>query len=294
MIQEYTYSKKAMGTDIYLSVFCDSEIKSTEIAQYTFNQIDKYEKIFSRFIPESELSILNRTKHKEVSRDFMEVILESYKLFKKTEGVFNPLVQIEKFGYDRNFLDIKSGSVLEHHKINYDIDFDKVIINTKLSTITLTNKQKLDYGGFLKGYLAEKICKEIYKDHTDLRGVILNIGGDIYTQGLDTKNKKIIFEIYNPITEEYLPIQLHNQALATSGTYARKWQTKQGIYNHILDKSGLKNPKGGILSASVVADKGTYAEAYAKTLLITDFENPPKNISYILIKKDGKIVTNIK
>jgi len=75
-------------------------------------------------------------------------------------------------------------------------------LTTKHCSIHLNEGQQLDYGGFLKGYLAELIAKNIMKYSSNIIGVIVNLGGDIHTEGLDKNGNKFIFNIYNPIARE--------------------------------------------------------------------------------------------
>ncbi len=285
-----------MGTEYSISIVADSQSLADQLSNSAIKEIQLNEEIFSRFKEDSELSILNREKNKIVSSRFLEIALESYKLFILTKGIFNPLVQIEKFGYNKNFNDILGDKDnLEVKK--YDIDFNSTIIDLLTSKIILQKDQKLDFGGFLKGYIAEKICKDI-KNHSDqIQGVIVNIGGDIHTQGLDENNNKFVFNIFNPIkNSEEINVTLYNQSLATSGTYKRNWGNSKFKIHHILDSSGIKNPKNDIVSSSVICDHGGESEAYAKVFLSSgldkNFIKINKKIKVILIKENGDIIKN--
>ena len=92
-----------MGTDFSLSIVCHDKELSDAQAQATIQKIADYEARFSRFLPESELSRLNREKDMVVSPLFLEVVDTAYKLFVQTKGIFNPLVQIERLGYSTSF-----------------------------------------------------------------------------------------------------------------------------------------------------------------------------------------------
>ena len=297
-IQEYEYTAKAMGTEISISIVCISKELADFLAERAKKEIVQYEKCFSRFLPDSELSKLNRDKKAKVSSIFLEVIQKAHNLFLDTKGIFNPLFQIERFGYDRNFDEIKDLESFKDDEL-YNFDFSKTIIDIKNSEITLMDGQKLDVGGFLKGYLAELICKKIKKYSDEITGVIVNLGGDIYTQGLDENGNRFIFEIYNPITEKNdIFVILHNQALATSGVYKRSWQFQDKTFHHILDISGAQNPNTDIISASIVCDDGSKAEAFAKVFISLGIKKATnalakKDIQYIIIKNDGQIIKNI-
>ena len=294
-MQEFEFTGKAMGTAYAISIVCDSEDLVTSISEETIKKIERYEKRFSRFLPESELSRLNNTKNMIVSGEFILVTKKALELFTLTKGIFNPLVQIGRMGYDKDFSKIDVTDSLDDTD-TYDIDFETVSIDDRGNRIILKDGQKLDFGGFLKGYLAEILCKKIMKESLLIKGAIVNIGGDIHTEGTDVDGKLFIFDIYNPVTEEEIPITLHNQSLATSATYKRAWLRSNEPVHHILDSSGMRNPESDILSASVIGTDGGKTEAYAKVFINLGEKAmtvlPEKDIQFVLISKDGLITKN--
>lgn len=298
MLKEYEYTAKTMGTDLSIAIVSNLETLANTLSSATITEIDLYEKRFSRFLPESELSKLNTMKEMRVSEMFIKVTEESYHLFKLTNGVFNPLFQIERLGYNKTFSEIKDFFINENVE-EYNVDFSSVIIDKEHSKIILSPGQKLDFGGFLKGYLAELICHRIKNYSSDINGVIVNIGGDLYTEGLDAQDEKFIFNIFNPIIKQNdIPVALYNQGLATSGTYKRKWEVSGQEYNHILNETGRVNPNTDIVSVSVINKSGTKSEAFTKVFLSLGIEKATEllkgeKIEYIIIKKDGEVIKNI-
>ncbi len=296
MVTEYNYEGKAMGTEFSIAIICDSktvaDTKATEIQA----QIHSYETRFSRFKRESELSQLNTKKDMVVSDTFLSVVEEAYALFVRTKGVFNPLLQIERLGYDRSFETISQENAIEPGE-EYDIDFTTTTIDQSSNRIILQEGQKLDFGGFLKGYLATKLCTALMRDAKGITGAIVNIGGDLHACGSDVDGKPFVFEIFNPITNTNLEVILTNQSLATSGTYKRTWQHGDTQVHHILDASGTHNPQTDIVSASVIHTEGSTAEAYAKVFLGAGVEEALRIISdekcsYIIIRQNGTIERN--
>jgi len=154
MLKEFEYNGKAMGTEYAVSIVCSSKELADKLYETTRNDINEYEARFSRFLPKSELSVLNEHKNMIVSRIFLDTTLKAYELFSLTKGIFNPLVQVSRLGYDRNFSDIKNDKNIINDNSSYDIDFSSVVIDSQKSYIQLNEGQKLDYGGFLKWYLA--------------------------------------------------------------------------------------------------------------------------------------------
>ena len=298
MIEEFEYNGKAMGTDYFIAIVCDSRDLADKIYKISKNNIEEYEKRFSRFLKTSELSVLNEKKNMVVSQIFFDVTIRAYQLFFETKGIFNPLVQVSRLGYDKNFSDLKNNEKDEDESI-YDIDFSSTKIDRLTRCIKLNEGQQLDYGGFLKGYLAEIIAKNIKSYSPNIIGVIVNLGGDIHTEGLDKNNNKFVFNIHNPVlVNENIEVSLFNQSLATSGTYKRSWSKFGKRVHHILDIFGKQNPENDVVSASVICNDGGESEAYSKVFISTDYKNAIKILgdkknSTVIIKNNGQVIKNI-
>lgn len=282
-----------MGTTLEVALVTSDFAKAEKAFTHVLEMARGYERTFSRFQNESELSRLNHQKNMRVSGSFIEVTRTAQKLHAQTCGIFNPLLQIEKLGYDVSFEKISprtSSVVIEP----YDIDMTKVLVDEQAREVHIGEKQKLDYGGFLKGFVAERIAESLSSFH----GVIVNIGGDIFTHGFDANGQKFLFNFYNPITDTFSEaFPLHNEAMATSGTYKRSWVVGEKKVFHIIDAS-LENPASNLVSATIIADHGDTAEAYATTAICLGKEKAQvfldeKGVRYALITKDGRVTSTI-
>lgn len=296
-MKEYSFSQNQLGTTVSLSLIMPDQTSAELIAHETFQSIAAAEERFSRFIISSELSILNRQKALVVSDEFMAVLTRSRTLHTLTSGVFNPLLQIARQGYVRDFSHM-NGVEPEISNELYNTNFNEVSIDSASNMVILQKNQQLDFGGILKGFLAEKLSKHINQTYPTCTGNIVNLGGDLHTRGYDAEGEPFIFMVYNPILDCEIPVALTNTSLATSGTYKRAWETSAGMKNHILSPDGISNPLSDIISASVIHSDGALAEAYAKVFLIEGL-NPSlsdvgtNDYQFILIKKTGETVTNI-
>lgn len=296
-MQEFSFIDKYFGTTVTVSLVMESGVLAQKIADEVFLTCANYEAQFSRFLPESELSILNQEKELIVSDEFLKILLLCRELFIATGGIFNPLVQVSRLGYQGNFPTL-ADSDLRVDQSYYDINFGAVVIDEISHTVRLKDQQALDFGGILKGYLAEKIAKGIMAEHEKCQGVIVNLGGDLHTRGVDQAGQAFLFMIYNPVLDVEIPITLSNTSLTTSGTYKRQWETDVGLRHHILAVDGISNPNSSIISASFVNESGAVADAYAKVLLIKNGPvssqfMPPTKYQYLLINEDGTAISTI-
>jgi thiamine biosynthesis lipoprotein len=225
-----------------------------------------------------------------VSKDFMDAVLLGKTLYQKSLGAFNPLVDISRFGYDADIALVKgterSG---KNTSMSYNIDMHAVRVNQEAMTVSLEDGQSLDFGGYLKGHTAEKMAKAAI----DCQGVLVNLGGDIYARGLDSEGKPFVFSIDNPSDPGAdLSFFATNVGIATSGSYNRHWTHKGVPFFHILDSAGAGNPVTELVSATVIADTGAEADAFATVAIILGVEKGTKmleahGLEYCLLKKDG-------
>lgn len=286
-----------MGTNVSLSLVVRDETRAATIADAAFLTIRTYEQTFSRFLPSSELSLLNAKKELVVSESFFEVLAISFALYIVTAGAFNPLVQIKRLGYRSVFAALPD-IVPEALETPYNTNFDLVSRDYKTRRVTLRDDQELDFGGILKGYLATKLARELVVTYPDIQGLILNLGGDLHTIGRDAYGEPFVFYLYNPVTEQETTLPLTNMSLTTSGTYQRRWQTPNGPVHHVVGSDGRHNPSTDIVSASIAHPDGAVAEAYATLFLVTDFKNAAALVdtttfNYHLITQNGATRTNI-
>jgi thiamine biosynthesis lipoprotein len=288
-----------MGTAVNLTLVCESEELADNISKEIFTTIKKYENKFSRFLPNSELSNINNKKQSVVSDEFITVLEKSLQLAIATNNGFNPLTQISNLGYTKSFDLIKDTNQIITDR-PYNTDIRQIVINKKINEVIIQPDQKLDFGGILKGYLSQSLADEIMIKNKEIKGCIVNIGGDLSTRGLYNIHKPFIFFLYNPITGVETQLTIENRSLVTSGVYARTWQTNLGDQNHIVDTHSQKNPDNNLVSVSIINNDGAWAEATCKLFLTKGIDLALKtlpanknNYLYFVVHKDGSTQTNI-
>lgn len=263
MTQEYNYHTRVMGCDFDMTFIAQTAAQADGYFTQAVKIAQSYEKRFSRFDSNSELFLVNKNKSVEVTQKFLEVYWIAYDLYKGTQTQFNPLVQVSQIGYDRSFDKMTTEKSDDLNKIEYNINLDDIVILS--DRMILQDSQKLDFGGFLKGHVAQIIAQKI----SNSDGVIINIGGDMYVKGVNQDQKAFSLEIAHPNDEsKNILISIMNKALCTSGTYKRKWKQNDENKHHILHSDTRDSTKTDVVSASVIHESGAIADAYA-TLAVT-------------------------
>jgi thiamine biosynthesis lipoprotein len=173
----------------------------------------------------------------------------------------------------------------------YDTDFAHIRVHSEEHRIILADTQKLDFGGFLKGHVAQLMVESM----REVSGAIVNLGGDIYTTGRDANGIPFVFGVYNPLLgDDVVVLPVSDGAIATSGTYRRVWDTRLGQRHHILDAHGTENPTTDIMSATVVLPDGYRADAYATVAVVLGSRRARRFLSergahYVCITDEGGV-----
>ena len=103
---------RAMNTSVLLAAEGERAIEGMYAAK---NFIDECEQRFSRFLPASELTALNRSAGEwlPISRDLMHMLQLSLEYYRETTGIFDPsiLPALKQIGYDRSMDEIRAKSL---------------------------------------------------------------------------------------------------------------------------------------------------------------------------------------
>jgi FAD:protein FMN transferase len=295
-MQEFTFETRGLGTTISVSLIGTDVALATAVFHHVKQRLLETEERFSRFLPHSELSQLNKLGYGQLSTEFGEVLVKAIELSRQTQGAYNPLIQVSRLGYLNTYDKLSGQQPIVGTP--YNTNLADIEGPDEMGNIRLAAGQQLDFGGFLKGYLADELLSELAVTAPWCKGAIINIGGDIATLGTDEVHHPFIFTIYNPVAETELPIKLKDACLATSGTYGRKWSTEKGTKHHLVDPTTLENITTPYVSVSVIHEDGALAEAYTKMFFVYGVDRVIEMLGadlpqYLVIDEKGNAQSNL-
>ncbi len=270
-----------LASDILLTIIVKDEATAQPIFQLLWASIHGFERRFSRFLSDSELSHVNEEAGSEINITpaFHDFLVVSQQYSEQTDDIYNPLVlpALQQAGY--------VGSWPAVTVIKSDLDYrqrrpttqSEAIILTQ-TTVRLPADSAFDSGGIGKGYLLDQLADLLDTKH--VKHYWLSLGGDIICAGFNSEdqpwkvgiadaeaNDKIVRTITNSTGERL--------AIATSGTTKRR-----GIdWHHIIDPHTGKPAVTEVLTATVISASGVSADIYAKYLVILGVEAAQKAIN---------------
>ncbi len=298
----YVIQGKTFGSISYTIKFLSEEKKDlqTEVDKI-LNDINT---TFSTYIPNSEISQFNQldTTNRWLyqSSHFLPVLQYSKEVFENTNGAFDPTILplVKAWGFTPN----NKGEIdtVKLSSLQKAVGFEKLYFDSEGVKKSLNNIQ-LDFGAIAKGYGVDVVAD--YFKSIGIYDFMVEIGGEVACSGLKMNGKPWVIGVDHPVVENseaskmILSLKLNNRSLATSGNY-RNFFIKDGKrYVHTIDPRIGKPAYSDLLSASVLAENCTVADAYATAFMVLGFDESiavlkkQKHLSAILIYEgsDGKL-----
>lgn len=195
---------------------------------------DRYERIFSRTLPESELYRLNEEKELEVSDELLSLISLGISYGEKTGGLFDitvaPLAELWNFTGEEP--SVPSQEELDAALAS--VDYQNIVING--NHVSLLNGASIDLGALAKGYIADRIKEYLLSEGVE--SAIINLGGNVLCVGEKTDGTAFQVAIQKPFAdrnEALEAVSVTNQSVVTSGIYERGFEENGVWYHHILN-----------------------------------------------------------
>ena len=266
-----TLEFKAMNTSVLLAAEGDEWAIAGLQAARAFIEIS--EQRFSRFLPDSELSRLNRSAGQwcSVSEDLMELLTLSIRYFVDTNGLFDPsiLPDLKRVGYDKS-LDVLRAQALVDVTAQLHAsrpNFREINLDTPGGRVHLPHGMELDFGGIAKGWIVEKASTLL---STYAPNCAVSAGGDICFVGspLDGSNWRVELEDPQEPGRTIATLFVGQGAVVTSSITKRTWNQNGRVRHHLIDPRTGEPAITDWLSVTVIAQQITAAEVYAKALLI--------------------------
>lgn len=266
-------------TVVKLDIECDDETLLE-----AFALCEKYDKLFSKTNPDSELYRINNSKgFVSCDEELLQLIERGLYFSRLSNGAFDITISpvCDLWNFEGTTLPDRS-EIAEALK---NVDYEAIQIkDTKINL----NGKKIDLGGIAKGYIADKL-REFFEQKGVKRGII-NLGGNLYTFG-----EKATLGIANPknTDEAILRLDCKDLSLVTAGTYQRNMTVEGKTYHHILDTKTGFSVDSDVVSATVIGKSSLDCDALSTICILlgeekaTELINSLQEVEAVLILKDG-------
>lgn len=266
-------SGPVFGTGFNIQYYSEDYTNYAEQIDSLFNVVNQS---LSTYIPDSDISKLNRNEITIIDNHFQSVFKASIAIYQQTEGAFDPtignVVNAWNFGAETNKFITDSttiDSLMRFVGLN-KVELIKNNINKPIETY-------LEFNAIAKGYGIDVIAD--FLESKAIENYLVDIGGDLRVSGTNLESAKgWTVGIDDPNfdgTQSYSKvITLKDEAMATSGTYRKfKVDDNGNRYAHIINTKTGYPTKTNILSVSVIAADCMTADGYATAFQAMGIEN---------------------
>lgn len=307
MVHKITFP--AMGTEVEIGIVADEVSNDTAAADLlqARTEIERLERLLSRFLPTSDISRLNEQPGAwiQVQAETARVLRLAEQACQQTDGLFNPCLGawMEHHGYHESFhlgLDRPDAENVEA-TARPQLPSPALVTYESSSNnqFRLQAGYRIDVGGIAKGWIMERAADLLRQ--RGYRQFVCSAGGDMVCEGRNNTEPWTV-GIASPTVpnESVLTLRVESCCIATSGTYRRRWKVGDRDLHHILDPWSGQPAESDVVSCTVVHKSLVAAEVMAKVFLLLGIEQGREWISqrpnrgWVAITRAGEVVDSWK
>jgi len=272
----------AIGTDWQIDLLEDVGGRHEDIERNIHSLIERYDKTYSRFRPDSLISKIAQAPGEHVLPHNARALMKLYReLYDLTHGAFTPFIgqMLSDAGYDATY------SLMQKRPLQQPPQWDNVInFDAKTLHLKTTEAFLLDFGAGGKGHLIDLVGALLKQKH-HIHNYTIDAGGDILHHGIAADKKPLRIGLEHPqdTTKIISMYELGGGAICASAGNKRAWKD----YHHIMNPH-TKQSVTSILATWVVAREALVADAIATCLFFAPAEKLSKayEFEYAVLKED--------
>ncbi len=270
-VNTFTYTHMTMDTVAELRFQARGARAAEEIRDEVFAEIERLEELFSRSIPESDVSRINNNagqKPVKVSPEVFYVTEQALEYAEMSDGVFDPtvapLTDLWGFFSDQEYRVPEAEEIEDTLPL---VDYSLVELDPEEQTVYLpVSGMGLELGGIAKGFIVDQSL-EILID-AGVESAYVN-AGDIGLLGTRPDGEPWRIGVRNPRDERDMiaVLSLQDTGVDTSGDYERSFEEDGVKYHHILNaKTGM--PAMELASVTVLSETTMEADVLSTLAFI--------------------------
>ncbi len=259
-----------MGTDAHVLVHGPDAAALADTAR---DELDELERLWSRFLPDSEISRLNAAGAAPVAVTpaTCALIARAVEGWRITSGRFDPTVlgDVVRAGYDRSFARIPAVTrtgVSDRRRGCAGVELDEPV-----NLVRLPSRVALDPGGIGKGYAADLVVERLMA-HGSI-GACVNVGGDVRAAGRAPGGRSWAVGVLDPFTEAPIDtVLVDDGGVATTSRTKRAWFADGKPAHHVIDPATGRPVAHGLAAVTTVASEAWVAEVFAKGTFVAGLD----------------------
>ncbi len=281
-----------MGGDNEVLIFANDEKLAKQGADKVIEEVRRIEKKYSRYLPDSVISIINNSSGMgsiEVDPETASLLDYADACYRQSEGLFDITSGALRRAWKFSEKHLPKAEQIE--AILPTVGWDKLTWSKPKLNLE-TSGMELDFGGIGKEYAVDRSASILI--NLGLENFLVNLAGDIRTSGISAQGNAWSVGVTD--SRDGLSvlgvIAIQSGAIATSGDYERVIEINGKRYSHILNPN-TGWPTSGLQSVTIVADSCLVAGSITTTAMLLGSEGEiylqDMNVPYVLITSDGEV-----
>ena len=290
--QPLTRSAVALDTAVTISLYDDTA--DTTILDTCMERIERYEALFSRTRPDSDISRLNAAEGQwvAVSPDTRALIERALTICRESGGALDitvePVTSLWNFTTENPVVPDKAALNEAVRHVGYDA------VEIQEDRVRLTDPRAgLDVGGVAKGYIADQL--RIYLQEQHVAGALINLGGNVLAVG-DKWGDAFQIGLRDPQEANALldTVSVRNRSVVTSGCYEREFEQDGVRYHHILDPATGYPVNNGLAAVTIVSDESMMGDMLSTACFVLGEEKglpwieQMDGVDVLFVREDGQ------
>ena len=287
----------ALGTVCSVSLFDSSK---QALLPASFSLISQLESKISKNIPDSEISVLNRSAGLSpvvLSKPVFQLLTMARKYSILSEGMFDvtigPVVELWGIGTE-------GAAVPERDKLEHAlslVDYRSLVLDPERNSAFLPKSElAVDLGGIAKGYIADRVKDFLISEGAC--GGIIDLGGNILAFGRKPDGSDFRIGIQDPFGGRGSSIGVVTMAqgsVVTSGIYERFFEQDGKRYHHIFDVRTGFPVENSLTGVSIITQESAAGDALSTAVFALGLEKgmalveKTDGVEAVFITKDKEV-----
>ena len=265
------HADHVLGTSLDMTVAAQSKTGADWAWQAAQAKIQELKISFSGWRTDSEISRLNRDRALRVSDDVFHLLERCRHWSAETSGAFDCRIGALVKAWKSAATSGKTPDKLEMEALAKAATSGEIRLDRAASRAALSGDFDLAVEAVAKGMIVDRAADAALAASPDIKGVIVNIGGDIRAAGVFPEGGARVGVAGPRAADNSDPAEivvLDNAAIASSGAGGRDLKIGGARYSHILSPF-TGRPQDSVETVTVVAPTAEAADALATAFAVS-------------------------
>lgn len=241
----------------------------------------------------SEIYALDHNGLAELSPDTTELMQTALEMCERTDGALDVSIYpvLRAWGFTTGSYQIPTQEEIEN--LLTQVDYRKVTLEN--GTASIAQGMEVDLGSVAKGYTGDQVSQLLREG--GVTSALLNLGGNVQLVGGKPDGSDWRVAVQDPESDGYLGVlSLRDKAAITSGGYERYFVGDDGeVYWHIIDPATGASARSGLISVTVIGDRGVVCDALSTALFVMGLDKAAEywrrygDFEAMFVAEDGSV-----